>query len=132
MKILIVDDNLTSAKLLLSFLEQTGDCSISNSGEEALEAVQHAMQIGEPYDLICLDIMMPVIDGHEALRTIRELEQSTFNVSHKISKVIMTTVLDDMQTIMKSFQQLCDGYLVKPVRKRDLLAKIEEVGLQLG
>ncbi len=132
MKILIVDDNYTSAKLLLSFLENTGKCSISNSGQEALEAVQHAMEIGEPYDLICLDIMMPVIDGHETLRTIRELEQSTFNVSRKISKVIMTSVLDDMKTIMSSFQQLCDGYLVKPVRKRELLAKIEEVGLELN
>lgn len=130
MKILIVDDNYTTAKLLLSFFDGFADCSAANSGSEALEAVQHAMQIADPYDLICLDIVMPVIDGHEVLRTIRELQQSTFNVSGKIPKIIMISSRDDMKTIMESFKQLCDGYLVKPVKRGDLLAKMEEIGVR--
>lgn len=129
LKILIVDDNHTTAKLLLSYFDGFSNCSVANSGQEALEAVKHAMEISEPYNLICLDIVMPVIDGQETLRTIREFERSTFNVTKKVSKIIMTSVRDDMRTIMESFNNLCDGYLVKPVKKTDLLAKMKELGL---
>lgn len=128
MKILIVDDDHTSARVLSGHLKEVGQCSIAHSGTEALEAVQHAMESSAPYDLICLDILMPVIDGQETLKTIRELEQSTFNVTKKSPKVIMTSTLDDIKTIMDSFKNMCDGYLVKPVRKKDMLAKLKEVG----
>lgn len=127
MKFLIVDDNETNASLLLSYLKDSGKCHVANSGEEALTAIQHAMEEGEPYDVICLDIMMPVIDGMETLRTIRELEKSTFNVSGKRSAIIMTSVLDDIKTIMRSFKEMCDGYLTKPIKKQDLLDKIDQV-----
>lgn len=125
MKILIVDDNATTAKLLLSHFDGFAECSIANSGSEALEAVQHAMQTERPYNLVCLDIVMPIIDGQEVLRTIRELEDSTFNVTGKKTKIIMISSRDDMKTIMESFRNMCDGYLVKPVKRRELLDKIE-------
>ncbi len=132
MKILIVDDDQTSAKLLFSYLDQSGECSIANSGEEALETIKQAMERGNPHDLICLDIMMPIIDGLETLRTIREFEQTTFNVSGRKSKIIMISALDDIKTIQRSFRELCDGYLTKPIRKDDLLEKVNQIGLKVS
>lgn len=129
MKMLIVDDDPTSAKLLLSFLKESGVCHTAHSGQEALEAVKYAMEAERPYDLICLDIMMPIIDGHEALRTIREFEESTFNVSGKRAKIIMTTALDDFKTVMQSFHELCDAYLTKPIKKQELESEIRKLGL---
>lgn len=126
MKILIVDDDHISTSLLLSYLQDSGECDTATSGEDALEAVQQAMQDGTPYDIICLDILMPKIDGHETLRTIRELEQSTFNVSGKKAKIIMITSLDDIDTIRNSFKMMCDAYLTKPISKHDLMQQLTD------
>lgn len=124
MKILIVDDDHISIALLSNYLEESGTCDTAANGEEALHAVQDAMQKGEPYDLICLDILMPNIDGHETLRTIREFEKSTFNVSGKTAKIIMITALNDIETIKTSFKHMCDGYLTKPLNKKELMRQL--------
>lgn len=129
MKILIVDDDETNVKLLFSILKESGNCYSAEGGKEALDAIQNAMKGNAPFDLICLDIMMPGIDGIETLKTIREMEDSTFNVSGKRSKIIMVSALDDIDTIMTAFREFCDGYLTKPVRKADLIEKMEEIGL---
>jgi two-component system, chemotaxis family, chemotaxis protein CheY len=129
MKILIVDDDKTSSKLLHGYLKMYGECHIAESGEEGLEAVKYAMQNNAPYELITLDIMMPITDGHEALRTIRELERSTLNVSGKAARIIMVSALDDISTVMKSFEELCDAYMAKPVIRKDLFNKLIELGI---
>jgi two-component system chemotaxis response regulator CheY len=129
MKILIVDDDQTSAKLLNSYLKMYGDCHIADSGEEGLEAIKYAMQNNAPYELITLDIMMPITDGHETLKTIRELERSTLNISGKTAKIIMVSALDDINTVMKSFEELCDAYLTKPVIRKELFNELIKLGL---
>jgi two-component system chemotaxis response regulator CheY len=129
MKILIVDDDQTSAKLLVGFLKMYGECHIAESGEEGLEAIMHAMQNNAPYELVTLDIMMPVTDGYETLRTIRELERSTLNVSGKTASIIMISALDDITTVMKSFEELCDAYLTKPVIRKDLFNELVKLGV---
>ncbi len=129
MKILIVDDDRTNAKLLLSYLKGFGECHEANNGQEALEAIKLGMEAGNPYELICLDIMMPIIDGHETLKTIREFEKTTFNIAGKAAKIIMTTALDDIETVMGSFRELCDGYLTKPIRKEEFFKELVNVGL---
>jgi two-component system, chemotaxis family, chemotaxis protein CheY len=129
MKILIVDDDKTSAKLLDGYLKMYGECHIAESGEEGLEAIKYAMQNNAPYELVTLDIMMPIIDGHETLKTIRELERSTLNVSGKAAKIIMVSALDDINTVMKSFEELCDAYLTKPVVRKDLFNELVKLGV---
>lgn len=72
---------------------------------------------------------MPITDGHETLKTIRELERSTLNVSGKIAKIIMVSALDDIKTVMKSFEELCDAYLSKPVIRKDLFSELVKLGV---
>ena len=129
MKILIVDDDQTSAKLLDSYLKMYGECHIAETGVEGLEAIRHAMQNNDPYELITLDIMMPDVDGHEALKTIRKIEESDLNVSGKVAKIIMISALADINTVMKSFVELCDAYLTKPVIRKDLFAQLIKLGV---
>jgi len=76
---------------------------------------------GQPYDLICLDIMMPELDGHEVLRKIRRTEEENGVNSSNGVKIIMTTALDDPTNVVTAFKSLCDAYLVKPVHKSKLL-----------
>lgn len=86
-------------------------------------------QDGEPYDLICLDIMMPEMDGIRALEKIRKTEEGRGVTSTYGSKIIMITALDDPKNVMNSFKGLCDAYIVKPIDKTILLQKLDEIGL---
>jgi CheY-like chemotaxis protein len=79
MKTVIVEDDFTSRLLLQEFLEQYGAIHIVVDGKEAVEAMRSAMDAGEPYDLVCLDIMMAVMDGQQTLKEMRGLEASRNN-----------------------------------------------------
>ena len=76
MKTLIVEDDFTSRLLLQELLKGYGPAHVAVNGKEAVEAARMAMDAGEPYDLICLDIMMPEMDGHGALKEIRAQEEA--------------------------------------------------------
>ena len=58
-----------------SFLARYGDCHIAVNGKEAVEAFRIGFECGEPYDLVCMDIMMPEMDGQTAVKEIRALEE---------------------------------------------------------
>jgi two-component system chemotaxis response regulator CheY len=121
MRTLVVEDDFSSRLLLHTFLSRYGECHIAVNGREAIQAFRTSREGARPYDLICLDIMMPEVDGLEALRTIRKLEQGTGILPGSGVKIIMTTALDDSKHIFKAFNGLCDAYLTKPVELAKLL-----------
>ena len=129
MKTLIVEDDFTSRLLLQELLKSYGPSHIAVNGKEAVEAVQVALETGKPYDLICLDIMMPEMDGQEALRLIREQEESRGILSSRGAKIVMTTALDDPRNVMVAYISLCDAYLTKPIKRAALIEKLRELGL---
>jgi len=129
MKFLIVEDDFTARKHLQIHLSQFGDCFIAVNGEEAIHAVKEALAEGEPYDLICLDIMMPGIDGHKTLETIRWLEEKHSVGRERGAKVIMTTAMADAEHLAEAFKEGCEAYLQKPIKKEQLLKEMEKLGL---
>jgi len=102
MKTLIVEDDFTSRLLLQELLKSYGPCHIAVNGKEAVEATAAALE-DEPYDLICLDIMMPEMDGQEALRRIREQEEARDILSSNGAKIVMTTALDDIKNVSAAY-----------------------------
>lgn len=129
-RILVVDDDFTSRKVLSRHLENYGQIDSAVSGKEAIEGVQKALETGEPYDLICLDILMPELDGQLVLQTIRELETKNGIAPGKGAKIIMTTCLDDAKNIMQAFRSQCEAYLVKPITKEALAKEVEALGFK--
>lgn len=129
MKILIVEDDFSNRFLLQKFLADYGTCYTATNGKEAVEAVKTAMDAGEPYDLICLDIMMPEMDGQDALKLIRKMEEEKGILSSEGSKIIMATALGDMKNVNNAFHNLCDGYLTKPINKKDLHKNLQTLQL---
>jgi len=129
MKILIVEDDATSLRLMQEFLKMYGTLHVAVNGNEAIEAVCKALETGEPYDLICLDTMMPEMDGQTALKHIRDLEEARGILSTNGTKIIMTTAFGDVKNIMAAFHSLCDAYLVKPISRVKLLEALRKLGL---
>lgn len=129
MNILVVEDDFISRRLLCRYLENMGNCDVAINGNEAVTAVHESIDNGEPYDLICLDIMMPGMGGQEALTAIRRLESEHGMHVGQGSRVIMTTALEDHATIRRAFNATADGYVVKPIEKLKLFKLLEELGL---
>lgn len=129
MKTLIVEDDFTSRLLLQEILKIYGPPHTANNGKEAVAAVREALDAGDPYDLICLDIMMPEMDGQEALRKIREEEELRGILSSNGVKIVMTTALDDPKNVIAAYQNLCDTYIIKPIQKKMLLEALRKLQL---
>ena len=121
MRTLIVEDDFTSRLLLQSLLGRYGECHIAVNGREAVDTFRRAWESGQPYDLICMDIMMPEMDGQSAVREIRACEKGQGTLSATGVKIIMTTALDDVKNVVESFKLLCDAYVFKPIDTGNLL-----------
>jgi len=74
MKALVVDDQDINREILSMMLEEFATVTTAGSGKEAVDAVAAAIAGNEPFDLICMDISMPTMRGHEAMQQIRALE----------------------------------------------------------
>jgi len=129
MKFLIVDDDFTSRKVLQKVLSRYGECDIAVDGPEAIQAQRLALGDGTPYDLICLDIMMPGMDGHDVLRSIREEEERIGVRGFDGVKIVMTSALDDPENIRRAFLAQCEGYLTKPIDREKLLDLLRSLDL---
>jgi len=129
LKVLIAEDDFASRLLLQGILNGYGTSHVAINGKEALEAVRLALEAGEYYDLICLDIMMPEMDGHEALKQIRALEEASGQVSRTGAKIVMTSALADRDNVLEAIQGQCDHYLAKPIHKAKLLEVLRKLAL---
>ncbi|MGD0731753.1 MAG: response regulator [Terracidiphilus sp.] len=129
MKTLVVEDEFTSRILMQSLLARYGECHIAVDGEEAVAAFRMALADAAPYDLICMDIKMPKLDGVHAVRKIRALETEDGVLSTNGVKILMVTSVDDPKEVVSSFDALCDAYLVKPIEKASLIDEVRRMRL---
>jgi len=121
LRVLLVEDDFASRLILQTFLSRYGECHIAVNGREAVDAFRLALDSGQSYDLICMDIMMPEMDGREAVRQIRAIEEARGILSTYGSKIVMTTAVDDVREVIRCFRELCDAYLMKPIDLGKLL-----------
>jgi two-component system, chemotaxis family, chemotaxis protein CheY len=129
-KCLIAEDHLLSRRILKELLPPLFDCDIAVNGQEAIELFQLAHESKRPYTLIFMDIMMPIVDGLEALLCIRTLERK-MEIPHEMAvKVIMTTALDDPHTVIRSFNECqADAFIVKPLNRQKLATELRKLKL---
>ncbi len=115
MKTLLAEDDFASRKFMDKYLSQFGECDVTVDGEEAVGAFMMALEDGAPYDLICLDVMMPVLDGYQVLKAVRNIEEEKKIPKDKRVKIIMTTALNEERNVKKAFELDCDAYSGKPI-----------------
>lgn len=131
MRILIAEDDFFSRKFLSKFLSAYGDCDITINGMEALEAFMLAWDEGKPYDLVCLDIMMPELDGIKVLKAIRDIEKQKGCEASKYTKIIMTTALNDKDNVSNAFSTGCEAFAAKPIDTNKLIEVMKRLDLIL-
>jgi two-component system chemotaxis response regulator CheY len=130
MRILIAEDDFTARRQLKDILSPYGDCDIVVDGEEAVQAFRLAREEGEPYDLIFMDIMMPNVDGLEAVKLIRAMEKEVGIRGSMEVKIVMVTALDDPKIVINAFYKAgATSYIVKPIQKIKLIEEIQGLGL---
>lgn len=129
MKVLIVEDDFISRKLLQDVLGHYAECDVAVDGVEAVEAFRTALE-SKPYELVCMDIMLPRMDGQQALKEIRKLEkEKNIDVKDEV-KVLMITALGDPKNVMESlYRGGANSYIVKPVDTKKLIEEIRKLGL---
>ena len=133
MKCLIAEDDLISRRILQGLLSTVGDCHTAVNGQEAIDSFALAHESKRPYDVIFMDIMMPVLDGMDALQNIRALEKMMEIPAHLAVKVIMTTALGEPRTVIKSFNECgADAYIVKPLSRQKLIKELRALNLVPG
>lgn len=115
MKILVVEDDKNSAKLMVLFLAQYGTVVHVVDGLAAFSEVMSAVSIGEPFDLIMMDIMMPNMDGIETVQCIRDFERKADVSREQGAKIIMVSALADDTVRAEAYQKGCAAYIRKPV-----------------
>ena len=128
MKILLAEDDFASRKFMDKQLSRYGECDVMVDGEEAVDAFMMALEDDEPYDLVCLDVMMPVMDGYQVLKAIRGIEAQRGIPKKNSVKVIMTTALNDERNVKLAFELGCEAYVGKPID----VEKFEKVLNKLG
>lgn len=117
MKILIVEDNPDMRDLLALIVERSGYHPIlASHGKEGLEKAT----VEKP-DLILMDMMMPVMDGWEAARTLRASRDT------KEILILALTALFHSEDLKSCLKSGCNGYIVKPFSCEDLQHKIREL-----
>lgn len=129
MRILIAEDDLASRKFLFKFLSSYGDCDITVDGMEAVEAFLMGLEEGAPYRLVCLDIMMPKLDGFKVLKAIRDIEQERNVPEEEKARIIMTTALNETQHVFEAFDMGCEAYAAKPIDTKKFVEVMEKLGL---
>jgi PAS domain S-box-containing protein len=117
LRILLAEDGLVNQKVAVNLLEQRGhQVTVASNGQEALAAFHRAS-----FDVVLMDVQMPVMDGFEATRLIRQQERTT---GRHTPIVAMTA------RAMKGDRESCldagmDGYIPKPIRAKDLYRTVE-------
>lgn len=126
LRILVVEDNSDNRALIEAFLKGTGwRLDFAVNGAEGVESFRSGA-----YDLVLMDVQMPVLDGYEATRRIRALESAREEGQQQQGRdnprvpIIALTAHAMKEAVTESLAAGCDGHLSKPVRKSDLLAAI--------
>ena len=129
MRILIAEDDRVSRDLLVQIMGSYGTCDTAQDGMETLDFFMDSVKRKEPYDLLCLDIMMPKVDGLRVLRVIRTLEAQREVSRADHLRIIMMTAITDADHVDEAFRLGCDAYASKPIDVEEVIGVMQELHL---
>lgn len=127
---LVVDDDDMGRMMLQDFLTEFAPCDAASNGREGLSCFEMALAGGNPYGLLCIDLIMPEMNGLALIRKIREIEKNHPFFTDFRTKIFVITANDspwDKADLV--LDNLCDAYIVKPFNRNTLAADLLKNGL---
>ena len=120
MNVLVADDEPTNVEVIATILASIGHAvATSTDGQEALSLCQEWAKAGEPFDLVVLDVYMPVMNGLDVVKRLRE-DELTSSVP-----ILCCSARAGRPDVERGLSVGCDHYLTKPFRRSDFIAAIE-------
>lgn len=129
MKALIAEDDFINRRVMQLFLAGYGKCDVADNGRSALAMYQDAHRNHKPYSLVCMDSTLPEMDGLALLRQIRDFERSEGLLGREGARIVFISGDTSKETILEAYRNQCDGFMLKPFRKRELVHFLHEQGL---
>ncbi|MCI5066688.1 response regulator [bacterium] len=126
MKVLIVEDDPTTSHLMKHVVGQHADYLHAENGQKAYDSFCDALEENDGFDLIFLDIMMPIADGQEVLQAIRDFEEKNGIVQGQGVRVVMTTAIQETTSIYEALASGASEYLTKPIKTEKIVQIIED------
>jgi len=128
MRVLIADDDFVNRKFLEKVLEPYGEVVVVDNGMSAVDEASKAIESGNAYDLICLDIMMTKLDGYKSLEAIREAEKKYEINKENSAKIMMISAFDEVVLDHIQVSSDYDAYICKPI----IIEELEKVLTDMG
>lgn len=126
-RILVVDDETLIREILIDFLSNYCECDQAENGKIAFEKYLQAIDDGKPYELIFLDIFMPIMDGHDLLRSVRENEKKlSVSPENRVKAIVISTGSTPRIVADTFFEDMCDDYIIKPFKLDSLSAVLKK------
>ena len=130
LRCLIVEDDELSRELLSLQMEPYAQCDQAENGLIGVEAFSSALQAGNPYDLILLDIVMPEMDGLEAAKAMRRYEeQQGISIDKGVQIVVLSSLSTPQDVIQAYVAAQSAAHLVKPVQPEKLVKTLRKLDL---
>jgi two-component system chemotaxis response regulator CheY len=129
MKILVAEDDAANRKFLTKLLGKYGDVTVVGDGFQAVKSYMEALDERDPYRLVCLDVMMPKIDGYKALDAIRDMEGKNALTPQERAKIVMISALDEGGFDEELAGNQYDCYMSKPIDILEFEMNLKRMGL---
>jgi len=123
--ILIAEDDLETVKSLTEGLKSHAKCTAVHNGEDAVSEYKNSISAQKPFDFILLDITMPIMDGFEALKLIREAELDPEINAETETYIVMITTYED--SLMDKINMGWDHFISKPIENDKLLTLLKSL-----
>lgn len=129
-RFLIVDDDELSRKILADYMAEFAECSTAPNGKAGYELFEKAILDGKPFDLICSDVLMPEVSGHEMVSRIRAREESLPIAGYIRTRIFMISASGSPKDMSEALlDNNCDDYIVKPFQRTTLKAMLRKYDL---
>ncbi len=129
MQILVAEDVTVIQKLMQRMLRPYGEVTFACDGKEAFQQFRNTLNTKNYFDLICLDINLPKINGLDVLKNIRSVEKINRVSPKEQAKIVIVSSTNDANVVVKAIKLGCDGYIVKPISQEKIVAELKKLNL---
>lgn len=127
-RMLIIEDEFLSRNLLANYLRDFGHCDVAVDGEEAIAALRESWAARKPYELVFLDLRLPLKDGQTVLRELRALEDSLEVPTAEACKVIMVSALSEDEHQTDTVTYRVAAFIPKPYTRSRIEKEVRRLG----